>query len=368
MFKPSSRIKDLAQKTKEKIEASENLDLYIGKVTKKFKERINVYIDDTLDELKALGLKFTKNEMSNDEITKYDITFSGVKDFENAVILFNHSEKTQKAIISLFMGNYTKSFVDGNTSIFYDTTEFKSSNAISSLEILSRISGAFSESYKKVDQEYNAYSKDIKEIVEDYNKEVHELRSASNDPIVVRMDLMEENAIEVYEQIKKKKSFDFKPKKESELLKIIKKNKNFFFAMDGQSNTLGERSRYNMYGDSDRAYKQILADVLNSDDIITGNFKELLLPFLVQKGGMFAFPAESATVKGVGKNFKLTATPTQSDKVLSDKVSTISPRKQVSMFANGGDPVDSVFIMKGWFMCILALWTDKINEYMALYK
>lgn len=368
MFKPSSRIKDLAQKTREKIEASENLDLYIGKVTKKFKERIDVYIDDTLDELKALGLKFTKSEMSNNEITKFDITFSGVKDFENAVLLFNHSETNQIAILSLFMGSFANSFVDKNTSIFYDSTEFKTSNAISSLETLTRISGAFVDSYKKVDQEYNAFSKDIKEIVVDYNKEVHELRSASTDPIVVRMDLMEENAIEVYEQIKKKKSFTFSPKKENELLKIIKKNKNFFFAMDGQSNTLGERSRYNMYGDSDRAYKQILADILNTEDIFATSFKNLLLPFLVEKGGLYAFPVEGITVKGSGKNFKLTVTPSKSDKVLNDGVTTISPRKEVSIFANNDEKVDNVFIMKGWLMCILALWTDEINEYMSLYK
>ncbi|BBI90782.1 hypothetical protein [Tenacibaculum phage PTm5] len=183
---------------------------------------------------------------------------------------------------------------------------------------------------------------------------------------IMQRELMERVALEVYSHIKKTKTFIFNPKKGTELMGDVNSNKGFYFSMDGQADTFGERFRFVQYGATDRAYLSVVEDFANIDGIHRAGTDKKYQPLFIERGGYSASPMEKFTVQKLGKNFKGVAVGSSSDDVVSSEISMITPKKTVSMNITD-EPIDNVFIAKGGLLGILALWTNELDSYKKLF-
>lgn len=369
MFKVSKSVLSAAEKTKSTLEKIKNSEASLKKLSKERMDIVNIHIDDCIRQIKELGLKVYKDS-TDSEYTRVNIDYP--KSDRGGVIVFKYDGSGSdgvaiKSVVNLGFKGYAEE-IDKIVSIdIFNEVKENDKKKAKTLVRFSELLMNLSKVYGIVE---NSFNKNIPEMRIELNRIDEQTTSIKNastrNPYIAQKSLMEMVANEIYAHISKKKNFVFVPKKGNELIKDVAKHRGFFFSMDGQADTFGELYRFNIGGESDASYLEVVSDFANIDGIHKVGINKRYLPLFVEKGGFLGYPLSEFNVVGMGKNFKGIAKPSTEENVASSGLKMISPRKNVSN-SFSSDPIESVFIAKGGLLGMLALWTDELDGYKKLF-
>ncbi|BAV39332.1 hypothetical protein BPT24_208 [Tenacibaculum phage pT24] len=370
-MKVGKQAKDLSAKVGSKIGNITNAESALKKLKKERKDTILGYAKQYIDKINENQYVKAKLDVHEQDYTRMyiDIDNSGY----GGAIIMNHGYSSIdmgdvfRTVVNVSLSGYSKEVIDPIIEYpIYGEKKVSNEKMGATLEKVSIIAKELSQLYWIMNG-FILY-KEVEKEVKQLDKEIENIESlATSNPYVEQYGLAEVVANEAIAHAFKQKNFKFQPKKFSDLVKDIKKNKGFYFTQggNGSGDMFGLSWRYNSMGDNQSAWEQMVMDIVNVDTRLSEG--DVILPVFVEKGGLYSDMMSEFKIESKGKNFKGVAKSASSDEVkLSKKLLSAKPRKEVYLSSTKND-VSDVFIHKGAFILLLALFTNEMDEYKKLF-